>query len=478
MRDSLRFSSMSLALFVAGVSLLAACSSDSSPGSDSDIPPVAGGLGLGGAAGVAGSASSGAGGLAGSAGKGGSGAGGVAGAGGAAAGAGGAVAGGAGAGGAVAGAGGDAAGAGGDAAGAGGAAAGAGGDAGGQAGAAGASDCLDPAQYADSIDVDPSLCVVRAYRSGIDSFGFSLQLSWGRQNGPLTTIGGKDKALVQRWDLPATPTGTLTAPAGTNLQVPGVPSGIFWGPAFDLPFLDFSAIPYTGSPPSFSGELLALDATFTTVKSRAFVNGFYAGVGYESGGEQRLLYTGLSGLDGAASDTSSSGVYGSSLCAGQLAPTAACTPSSKLGAWATSSGPIVRDSAGYVIISLDTSGAEQEVRVHGPGGLEASGASDAYKNTNFTTSLAAIAPSGAEAGWLFAQETDSTTFAALSLYATRYAPNPAGDGASFQKLDKDRVLAAKAPGANPIVVSGNDGLVWIATDTPANGGMFFAFKPR
>jgi hypothetical protein len=506
MRVHPSFSSLSLALLLAGSAVsLAACSSDSQ-GSDSDIPPAAGGLGLGGAAGVAGSAGVGAGGTAGSAGlagKGGAGTGGqtaggasgTAGAGGSssagAAGQGGAGTGGAGTGGvAQGGAGAGAAGEGGAGgggqagsgdAGAGGVEAGGAGQAGaggaGAGGAGGASDCLDPAEYADALDVDPSLCVVRAYQTGIESFGFSLQMTWGRQNGPLTTIGGSDKALIQRWDLPASPTGTLTAPTGTDLKVPGVATGIFWGPAFDLPYLDFSAIAYTGSAaPTFPGELVALDGAFLTVKSRASVNGFYSAVGYESGGAQRLLYTGLSGLTDKPSDTASGGVYGSSLCAGQLAPTADCTPSAKLGSWAPSSGPVARDSAGNVAVALSNPGGKQEIHLFAPGAIEAGESGDVYTDGNFTTSLATVAPSGSGAGWLFAQETDGATFSALSLQATRYDAAPAG-GVKFQATTSS-VLATKAAGANPIVVTGNDGLVWIATDTPAKGGMFFAFKPR
>lgn len=441
---------------------------------------ASGTTGKGGSAGKGGAGGAGASGTAGSAGKGaagmggasGSAAGGSAGAAGSSAGAAGAAGGKAGSGGAAAGAGGA-----GKAGAGGGGASGGGGSAG--AGGAPVLPCLPAASVSSLLTLDASFpfCVVRANTTS-QAISFAAP-SWGVHGGPLTSVASGSSVTLTRWTLP---TGATDAAIGASVTLlpPGLPSGsVFWGPVVDLPFEGWTLLSYTTTASTFAGEVLATDHGFTSVKSRGAVDGFFSGVALTDGaGKERLVYSGLSEIAQSAPATTANGLWTADVCSGSLVPSAACTPGAKLASWQSSSGPVAADTAGNVFAMMSTFGGDEELRgftkADALGAVAVTGAMLAT-DKNYTTSMAAIAPSATDDGWVFVAEANPADQSPKPVFGARFAIT---GGALVAKGAVASTFTLATAGASAAMFSDDAGQLWLAIDTGQSTGALVALRRK
>jgi hypothetical protein len=343
------------------------------------------------------------------------------------------------------------------------------GGSGGQAGSGGAS-CLPASAYEQLLGLEEKspLCVVGLHKTDVASLGFAFGASWGRHGGPLTT-DASNGVVVRRWTVPAEPQGAMAGAPAVKVEVPGAPAGVFFGPAFDAPFHGWTLLSYTGSaPPSFQGELVAMDEGLQQVKARAFVNGFFAGTTL-AGSKARLLFTGLSPLTTQASETSANGLYYGDVCDESALIKEGCGASASLASWASSSGPVTTDAAGNLFAAASTFGANQQVR--GFVATEASGSAQAQgvvvlEDKDYSTSLAALG-SGA-GGLLVVQASSSETFTARPAQLFSYSVE--GGTLAATAIDQGGFVV-KQEGATVVVFPGAEGELWVAFDS-AQGAHF------
>ncbi|MCS6898812.1 MAG: hypothetical protein RMJ98_03715 [Myxococcales bacterium] len=396
----------------------------------------------------------------------------------------------AGSGGTSAGSGGTSAGSGGTDAGNGGSPAGSGGDGGaagnaglggqagngGAAGSGGGITCLPPDAYSKVLTLQASspLCVTRVYKTPLSSFGFAFAATWGRHGGPLSTDTSSG-AEVRRWQVPQDPQGAMTSEAPVKVKIDGLPEKIFFGPALDIPFQNWTLISYTGSSPEFAGEVIAMDSQLTEVKARNPVNGWFAATALP-GATDRVVFTALSPVLTAPSNTSDNGLYYVEPCNATAILKAGCGASGKLGGWESNSGPVAVDEAGHLFAALSTFGGNQQVRAFLP--AQAAGSTlveglTILTNTDFSTSLAALGNPDGKGGHLVVQSSDSTTFAAKPAQLFSYTVS---NGKMSATALGEGGFSAKAAGASPVVFSSGDGRLWVATD--GEDGAYFVVLER
>jgi hypothetical protein len=352
--------------------LMAACSSDSSPGGGGGAGGVGGVGGAGAAAGTMGHA--GAGGNAGQA---------AAGAGGnAAAGAGGA---------------------------AGQAAAGAGGNAAGGAGAT----CLDPSMFSASFAIaDSTFCAVAIYTAP-ESLGFQAP-TWGSHGGPLVVQAAATGTGVtlERWTAPTGSTGTMTVQT-TPVAAALPPTTFLSAQAIDLPFFGWTAISWTNPFPDSTGlfEMIANGAISTTYAA----NGPYSVAAVPAASSLgRLFFSGLSPL--GVAPTSTAGLYEADACsspAQALGTGTGCAPSAVVAAWGENSGPVSADSNGDVFaVMTSTTNSNQEARGFLASsvarGSTATAGVTLFTMAGFAGSLAALSPSETNPGLVVFQPFSSS----------------------------------------------------------------------
>jgi hypothetical protein len=319
----------------------------------------------------------------------------------------------------------------------------------GGAGGGTTSACLDASEYSAHFALqDAELCVVGNYTAAGLVLGFdaamnhSREATWGAHQGPLTLSPGTNEVVIDRWKAPAGASGALTKETTTTPVT--IPAAAFLGAqAIDLPFFDWTAISYQGAYPNTQGELILLRANAVDV--RYDVNGLFGGASLAASSGGRLLYSGLSALDDAA--TSLNALYAADSCgtagAGRrLLPEgdATCTAPSSVSAWGESSGPVAVDSAGNAFVLMaNFSDGTQEARAFAASTVERGAppsAGDALVTLpGFAMSLAALAPTGDKQGIAVFQRSDPATYEALDLQAQRYAvdgatvtPSKAPDG--------------------------------------------------
>jgi hypothetical protein len=326
-----------------------------------------------------------------------------------------------------------------------------------------------------TLQASSPLCVTRVHKTPLASFGFSFSASWGRHGGPLSTDTSSG-AEVRRWQLPADAQGAMSSGAPVQVKIDGLPEKIFFGPALDVPFQDWTLITYTGSFPDVAGEVIAMNGGLTEVKARNPVNGWFAAAASPGGGKARVLFTALSPVLLAPGDTSDNGLYYAEPCDAAAILKTGCGASGKLGGWESNSGPVAMDGAGYLFAAMSTFGGNQQVRGFLP--AQAAGSAPVEGHTiltdaDFSTSLAAL-EDGAQGGLLVVQASDSTTFGAKAAQLFTYTVS--GGTMSTAAL-ADSGFAAKAAGASPVVFSSGDGRLWVATDGE-DGAYFVALERK
>ena len=352
---------------------------------------------------------------------------------------------------------------------------------------------LDPSNYTDLFAIDakfPYDVTQKHVASLAIASGGATQVSvkWGT-TGPIVTTSPYSPPTylhVDSWTIPSDPKAASTSTTTTAALPSSPPAAPFWsGDGFvDLPFvgpLALQAYTVSAVPPGPPrGEVLLYALTFATVTSRAFTNGFYSGVGLVDGTTDAIVYSGLSGLAAAASDTSDNGLYAAPLCNGQLVATGACALSHKLFGWTGNSGPVAADTLGNVFVAAAL-GANGEV--YGVSKAQAFASTPATKATLATNDLlagtsteAAIAEPGSAGGWLLTNGyADFTTGAVPPVYGVDYTSSAAG----VVKGTHDYAPVISPTAALKSLALFNDpaGNLWLAITT-ATDGMFLELRKK
>ncbi len=182
--------------------------------------------------------------------------------------------------------------------------------------------------------------------------------SWGAHGGPLSNAFSGDSPQALRWVLPASATAAATMSAQTA-TTSSLPAKFFWGAdgLRDMVGVAAGLHSYSTSAAAFAGEALMYSASFSMVTSRAFVNGYYSGVGVTDGNKTALVYAGLSPLSASTSATQANGLYVAPICDGKLIGAAGCGGPALVLAWTGASGPVVRDAMGNVFVAASVSNA-------------------------------------------------------------------------------------------------------------------------
>ncbi|MDC0743731.1 hypothetical protein [Polyangium mundeleinium] len=333
----------------------------------------------------------------------------------------------------------------------------------GGAGGGGGSACLDPSTYADLFTVkDAGFCVVGLYES--DAV-VGAPSTWGRHGGPVAVspAPAPGSVTIERLTPPGGATGKLTIT--TSDVDTKIPAMTFLGAqAIDLPFFDWTVVSYTAS--DLTGEIVLLDGT--TVAARYPVNGFYAGVGVGDGTLGRLLYTGISPVNDAATKTNA--LYAADACGTaasmpRLVPDGDMTCAAPLAVdtFGVASGPIAADHAGNVFVIMSEANGDQDARGYAAekvarGTGPAAGAS-LFTLPGYAGSLAAIAPGSGDTGVLAFQPVDGTTFDALDVVAQRYRVE---NGAVVAEGTPGVFLSAATPGASLPFFTDDQDRLWVA----------------
>jgi hypothetical protein len=350
---------------------------------------------------------------------------------------------------------------------------------GGDGGAGGGDGCLDPSLYEDLFSIaDPALCAVAVYTADVE-LGYSVSPTWGRHGGPLLALPAPSPAgavEVRRLSPPAGATGALTA-ASAVIDA-GVPADAYAGAqAIDLPFFDWTAISWAGPYPNTQGELILLEGG--AIATRYAVNAFFSGAGLAAaGGGGRLLYTGLSALEDAA--TSVNGVYVADSCgaagaAPRLLPEGdpTCAAPAAVAAWGDFSGPTAADRDGNAFVVLPTFAGDQEARGFAAASI-GRGAGPTEGSPVFTLpgagqSLAALGPAGGAPGLIAFQPTDPVSYAPLDPVAVRYTA--AGD--TVQAEGNPAPLLTLATPETPLtLMADGDDRLWVGAPSPGGGTTF------
>jgi hypothetical protein len=311
---------------------------------------------------------------------------------------------------------------------------------------------------------DSTKCVVAKYDVATGSLG---ALTWGRHNGPLGFSGGATPALL-RYEVPATATGALMVKK-TDVTVPDVPMGAFWGgAAYDLPFFNSTAISYTGSGAGFPGELILVNAAGALTRYHA--NGFYSATAVGNGSGGRLIHTGVGPLSSMKTTENAGGLYAADTCGmGKLLPDgdASCTAPQKLATWeAGASGPVTSDPGENVFAILSKFGGKQELRGFEKSTIARSGkATDGtmiFSDDQYTSDLVADGKA------LYWQPNDAKTFSAVDVMTIGYSVDTAGKKITASGAPKT-FLKMKTPGTSVALVRDNLARIWVGVSSPATG---------
>lgn len=218
--------------------------------------------------------------------------------------------------------------------------------------------CLssDAAQVPELTLQDPRMCVVAVYdapeRFNYDADAtFTRRPTWGRHGGPLTVAPSGADVKLERWQVPATPTGTLTKQE-TTVEA-GIPTAsvTLHTAAYDVPFFGWTAVAYSNSDFQTAGEIVLIQGA--AVATRYPLVNIFSAVGVGSGGSGRLLHLGGSKLGDSASSTY--GFFAADTCGGaRLVPAGdtSCAPPSVVGTWGSFSTNVAADLDGNVFISM------------------------------------------------------------------------------------------------------------------------------
>ncbi|MGZ5968385.1 MAG: hypothetical protein ACXWP4_12010 [Polyangiales bacterium] len=330
-------------------------------------------------------------------------------------------------------------------------------------------DCIDATSMAAFFTLkDDTKCLVAKYDVASASLG---SLTWGRHGGPLGFNGGATPQLV-RYQVPATATGTITAMT-TDVAVPSVPSGVFWGgAAYDLPFFGWTAFSYTGSGTGFPGEVVL--ATSSGALTRYHVNGFFSavGVGLSSTSGGRLIHTSVSPLSETVVTTNKGGVYAADSCGSaatspRLVPgtDTSCKAPFEIASWeAGSSGPVVVDPNENLFAINSTFGGKQELRGFERStiarGAGATSGTKVFSIDGYTSELVA------DGSAVYFQSNDPSSFTALDVQTIAYSVSgttlsPVGDIKTFLQLTK--------PGTSVSLVRDDLGRIWVGVTVPGTG---------
>ncbi|MEM7605769.1 MAG: hypothetical protein AAF411_10460 [Myxococcota bacterium] len=330
-------------------------------------------------------------------------------------------------------------------------------------------DFLDPSAYADliAIDADFPFGVTRRY----DADGDILGSRWGRHGGPMVSLGSYGAVggpVVVRWT-PADDGASLVPMPVRFTVASDLPARLFYGidGMVDLPFGDSALLSYTGSGFPFPGEALLYSADYDVVVSRAFANGFYSGVGVNAPGGPAVVYSGLSPLSPRESSTNENGLYAMQVCEGELVADA-CPASWRVFDWDGLSGPVTRDKDGNVFVSAFIGGGDATDVLFGVradqlmAGEPVTPARIAGVNTSGTFSIAALAPTDGEAGWLLGLGYD----VAEGIYAANYLEQ---DGALQAGAFVEPALSAGDDVDAFSVFADDEGDLWLALVTGSSG---------
>jgi hypothetical protein len=346
-----------------------------------------------------------------------------------------------------------------------------------------AADCIDATSMAAFFTLkDDSKCLVAKYDVASGALG---SLTWGRHGGPLGFQGGATPKLV-RYQVPATATGAITITT-TDVAVPSVPSGAFWGAAaYDLPFFGWTAFSYTAAGAGFPGEVVLVD--LGSALTRYHVNGFFsaAAVGLSTTSGGRLIHTSVSPLAEAATTTNVGGLYAADSC-GSAATTprlvpggdTSCKAPFEIASWeAGSSGPIAVDPNENLFAINSKFGGKQELR-----GFERStiargagptSGTKIWSLDGYTSELVA------DGSAVYFQAFD-TSYTALDVQTIAYSKSgttisPVGDVKTFLQLTK--------PGTTVSLVRDDTGRIWVGMSVPGTGdagpanGVFFVLRAK
>lgn len=275
---------------------------------------------------------------------------------------------------------------------------------------------LDAATYAGELKIDAKFPfgVTRRYTTQRRLRG----ARWGRHGGPMLTgelMGsGMPRTVVTRFTMPAAATGELIA---ADLPIPeasGLPMALYYNAMVDLPFDSAALFSYTGPVAHYQGEALLYSADYTMTRSRAFCNGFYDVVSPSAG---LMFHTSLSGFSAMPMPTEENGLWRSALCNGQVVPSGACPQSRKLIGWSGYSGPVVADTAGTIFVAASLSAGPATDEVYALSRADSTSSSPVTAttllslSTSGTSTIAALAPTGDEPGWLLHKGYDAPTAA-------------------------------------------------------------------
>lgn len=272
---------------------------------------------------------------------------------------------------------------------------------------------LDPASFAGIVTIAPSFPFGVKGKHAVN--GGVLGARWGSHGGPVVTnhdFAAPSKPLkVSRLNVPTSTTSDATRTELTSVLPTNLPAQRFWSADgfVDLPFGSLSLMSYSTSGEPFSGELFFYSKDYDRVVSRAQVNGYYSGVGLTDGTTQRVVYSGLSGVGSTANDCA---LYASNICGESLAPSGNCRPSTKLFSWSGSSGPVATDADGNVFVAAAVTGGAHSDAIYALAKPQAMSngptqqGTIADRDTQGTSSIAAVSKPGDNKGWIVAKGYD------------------------------------------------------------------------
>jgi hypothetical protein len=338
---------------------------------------------------------------------------------------------------------------------------------------------LAATDYAELIEVDPAFPfgVTQVHQTNLPVGG----AVWGYHGGPLVTVAPADAAAslaVYRYLIPVDAKATLAAPTTqTFADAQDIAKPHFYNAVFDLPFGQKSVVSYSGSGAAFPGEAFIYTAGAASAPPRANVNGFYSGVTVADVSSARILYSGLSPLAKAASETSENGLYVSAPCNSSPAATGTCLSAFAILRWAGASGPVTRDRDNNAFVAAFTM-TQQEV--YGLTQKEITTATSTLTkrplfafNATGTGSLAVVPVSTSGDGHVLIKGFDGKVPAETTAQAFSVA-------AAISASATSPITGALKPGTRNMgydLFSDPEGDLWLAIAT-ATGGAFVELRHR